>query len=228
MGAVVTVESPFPEYALPRLWQWISSSRNSVCDDFSPKNIDELVVHWERKRRAGERTWGVFRSGDLGGMISSSLFSPILADIHCIFKRSFWGHETTFNAMNLVAGEIFSREDNEKRQVQKITSMAFFDNHALFGLVKKLGFVKEGSLRQHALRDGKLVDVVIGGLTRERFYEFTSEPDGQRSGSFGQQHQREQRHEQRVSDVGEPVDVGKHVAVQNPHPVPAAAPVPAL
>lgn len=163
MGAVVTIETPFPLYALPRVWKWTEESRRQVADDYAPHSLDEFIDRWERQARAGQRSWSVWRDNELGGVVTSSKLNPILADVHCIFKRAFWGHDTTAQASRLAFAEIF--EDG----VQKITTICFFDNHALLGLVRKLGFEREGLLRKNTLRDGQLVDQVVIGLTKERF-----------------------------------------------------------
>ena len=161
--AAVEIRSPFPHHALPRMWKWLEESRRQVSDAFSPKTLDEFVAYWEHMTRAGQRSWGVWRDGELGGSISSMQLNPVVADAHCIFKRTFWGHGTTAEALRLVFAEIFVGG------AQKITTLCFADNHALLGLVRKVGFQREGRLRKNALRDGQLIDQMVIGLTRDDF-----------------------------------------------------------
>jgi RimJ/RimL family protein N-acetyltransferase len=134
-----------------------------VADDFAVKTLDEFVDFWERLTQAGKRSWGVWRDGELGGAIWSTRFSPVAADSHCIFKRAFWGHGTTAEALNLVYADVFAAG------VEKISIVCFSDNHSLLGLVRKLGFEREGTLKKSTLRGGVLVDQAVIGLTRERF-----------------------------------------------------------
>jgi RimJ/RimL family protein N-acetyltransferase len=161
----ISVRSPFPLHALPRLWKWAEESRRQVADEFSPKTLDEFVDFWERLAQAGQRSWGVWRNGDLGGAIWSTRVNPVTADSHCIFKRTFWGQGITAEALRLAYSELFADG------AQKITIVCFADNHALLGLVRKLGFEREGLLKKSTLRDGELVDQAVIGLMKERFEE---------------------------------------------------------
>ncbi len=162
----VSIESPFPVYALPRVWAWAEESRRQVADDFAPKSLDEFLAHWDSQALAGQRSWAVRRDGELGGVVTSTRFNPVAADAHCIFKRSFWGYATTGEALRQVFEEMF------EEGVLKIATVAFSDNAAIIGLTGRLGFRREGTLERQTLRDGKLVDQVILGLTKERFDEF--------------------------------------------------------
>src|SRR5579872_629050 len=168
----VEVIEPFPLHAVPRVWEWVREFRDRVADDFAPSTLAEFVSQWEAQDAAGRRTWAVLRDGELGGVITSNRLSPIVADAHCVFKREFWGRDTTAEALRHVFAAIFAQG------VEKITSLAFRDNHALFGLVARLGFEREGTLRQHTRRRGELVDMVIVGLRRERFNGLSDRPLG--------------------------------------------------
>jgi RimJ/RimL family protein N-acetyltransferase len=181
MKPPVNVVEPYPVYALPRLWQWAEESRRQVADESSPKTLDDFVQFWERLAQSGQRSWGVWRDSELGGAIWSTRFSPVVADSHCIFKRAFWGSGTTAEALRLAYAEIF------ESGVQKINIVCFSDNHSLLGLVRKLGFEREGTLRKSALRDGELVDQAVIGLTKERFAEL------------------DKKREEEPADVGAPV-----------------------
>jgi len=165
----VSVQPEFPLYALPRLWQWAEDSRHQVADQFSPKTLDEFVNSWERQAVAGQRSWCVWVNGELGGAVWSTRLSPVLADSHCIFKRSFWGQGITREALRLVYAEIFAGG------IEKIAIVCFVDSHALLGLVRKLGFEREGTLKKSTLRDGQLVDQAVIGLTKEAFEELFGE-----------------------------------------------------
>ena len=160
---VVAIEEPFPLHAVPRVWAWTQQFRDRVADDFGPQTLDEFVQQWERDAVAGRRTWIVLRDGEMGGVITSRKISPMVADAHCIFKREFWGQGTTAEALRLVFEQVFLSG------VEKISAMTFADNHALLGLVKRLGFEREGLLRSQTKRNGVAADVVIVGVTKDRF-----------------------------------------------------------
>jgi len=65
--------------------------------------------------------------------------------------------EYSFNVLNL----------------RKITSDCFSDNLATIKIKKKLGFMKEGVLRQHYFHDGMFKDADVYGLLKEDFFKAT-------------------------------------------------------
>lgn len=54
--------------------------------------------------------------------------------------------------------------------LRKITSDCFSDNSATIKIKKKLGFVKEGVLRQHYFHEGCFKDADVYGLLKEDFF----------------------------------------------------------
>lgn len=158
---MVRVESPFPESAIPRVWSWIQGFRERVADDFAPASIEQFVQFWSSQSQA--KTWGVWRDGELGGLVVVKEISPVLAESHCLFKRSFWGHDTTLAALRAVYAEVFATG------IEKVFSVAFRDNAQLLGLARRIGAQKEGILRKHTRRGGELVDMIAIGLLREDF-----------------------------------------------------------
>jgi len=53
--------------------------------------------------------------------------------------------------------------------INKIISDSFSDNLAIIKLSKKLGFIEEGTLREHYFHKGHFRDAIIFGLLREDF-----------------------------------------------------------
>lgn len=154
--------SPFPVYELPRVWLWVQQFRSRVADDFSPKTLDEFV-EVEMARMTRQMTWGVYRGGELGGLIAFEPSSPVAGTSHVTFRRSFWGHKTSVPAMREAHREIFGAG------YRKIVSFVFADNDAIRSLAKAAGLKVEGVLRNQTLRNGEPVDMVAFGLTREEF-----------------------------------------------------------
>lgn len=135
---------------------------------------------------ANEKTWAVYRDGELGGIVSFQALTPWLGTAHCLFKKNLWGFETTIPALRTVAEEIFATG------IWKLTVMPFRDNLQIKGVLKRLGAECEGTLREHTVREGKPVDVLLYGLTRRKF------EDAIRSSSA----------DNRGSDRGRSVDCG--------------------
>lgn len=163
---MVRVESPFPEAAIPRVWSWIQEFRYRVADDFAPDTIEQFVEFWANHT---VETWGVWRDGELGGLVVITPVSPVLVESHCLFKRTFWGHDTTLEALRQVYTQVFARGG-----IEKIFSVAFRDNAQLLGLARKLGAQKEGVLRRHTRRLGEMVDMIAIGLLKEEFERATA------------------------------------------------------
>ena len=159
---MVRVDSPFPLFALPRLWTWVQRVRRHVCDDFSPTTIEQFVEQWQGDMARGGRTWAVYKGKDLVGLISAEQLSPVVATVHLLFHKSGWGHDTTVPALQEVFRDVFER-------AQKITALVFADNANVIGLARKVGAEKEGVLRAHTLREGRPADMVALGLLKEDF-----------------------------------------------------------
>lgn len=159
----ISVQSPFPLHAVPRIWAWIQDFRWRVSDDFGPASEEEFVRTW-LDRLEVQRSWAVYRDGELGGVVTASQETPIVATAHCLFAKRFWGHETTLPALRLAFGEIY-----RDFGVSKIASLAFEDNKQLLCLVRLLGGEKEGVLRKHTLRKGELVNMIAIGVLRSDF-----------------------------------------------------------
>jgi len=182
----VTVASPFPDHAWPRVWTWIQTFRARVCDDFAPKTLEEFVEQ-TLERAARERTWGVYRDDELGGLITFEQVNPVTGISHLLFKRSFWGEATTIPAIATVYREIF------ESGIRKICSAAFRDNYAILELARKIGAREEGLLRQQTQRNGRMVDMTALGLLKEDFYALVGSGDsgggvgGQRSAGGAKQ-----------------------------------------
>lgn len=157
------LESPFPEYALPRVWNWIQDFRDRVADDYSPKTMAEFMAHWE-ERSPLRRTWAVWRNEDLGGIVIFEPWQPGVGTSHAIFKRSFWGRATTRRALELVYREIF------ESGIRKVCNFPFRKNNAIIALGKSLGMRTEGVLRGQTLQHGQPADLVVLSLFREEFY----------------------------------------------------------
>jgi len=142
---------------------WLQEFRWRVADDFSPQTLDAFVEDWIERAELGRETWGVWRDGELGGVVCVDKVSPIVASSHFLFKKSFWGSETTVAAVEQVFQEVFDTG------IERIVSVVFRDNANVLGFARRLGFVTEGTLRKNTMRQGKLVDMVALGLLKADF-----------------------------------------------------------
>jgi len=157
---VVTIESPFPEYAIPRVWVWLEEFRHRVLDDSAPRSLDEFVSVWKAEPK---ETWAVYRDGEIGGLVEFRPLSKVAGEARCFFKRTFWTQSTTETALRKVYAEIFSRG------YLKICNTVFRDNHPLISLLRSIGATREGVLERHTLRQGKPADLVLLATFKEKF-----------------------------------------------------------
>jgi RimJ/RimL family protein N-acetyltransferase len=162
IGAAVRVETPFPLWAVPRVWTWMRAVWPKVADDFGPADFDAFLEKWAAGEEIEER-WAVYRGEDLGGLITVQRLTPYLATTHIVFSKAFLGYSTTLEAMRQVYQQTFDSG------VGKLCVQVFADNSNLIALAKRTGAVVEGRLRAHTLQGGEPRDMVILGLLREEF-----------------------------------------------------------
>lgn len=163
----VQVNTPFPGEAWPRVWSWLQDFRSRVVDDYAPATLEEFV-HCQILALHRQKSWGVWAgspsgSEELCGLVVCEPLAPVLASSYAIFRRDYWGPETSGPALRAVYGEIFGGT------TRKITSVVFRDNNAILSALTSLGAKREGVLRKHTMRGGKLVDMVATGLLKEDF-----------------------------------------------------------
>ena len=161
------VRSPFPNHAWPSVWKWIQPYKSSVMDDHSAKTIDEFVeAKLELAAKETYRTWGVYRENDLGGLITFETLRPgdTMGWTHTMFKRAFFGRETTQQALSTVFQQLF------EEGVQVIRSEVFKSNSNIRYLSRLIGFEEYGPFPKVAQRGGELVDMVGLLLTPDKFH----------------------------------------------------------
>jgi RimJ/RimL family protein N-acetyltransferase len=146
------------------VWEWVKSFRTRVCDDYSPATV-EAYVQQAIAHPGNERTWAVWRDGELGGLISFQSWNPIAGITHCLFKRSFWGPDTTHTALRLAYDEVFASG------VQTVNAFVFEDNHPIRALAKRLGARElRDPIQKFTMRGGEPVNAVVIQLSKESFY----------------------------------------------------------
>jgi RimJ/RimL family protein N-acetyltransferase len=158
----IEVESPFPEFAVPRLWDWVLTFRSKVCDDYSPKTREAFVEHTLAQLRT-HNSWAVARDGDIGGIVLFQPWNPRVGTMHVMFKRTFWGRSTTETALRQILSQVFGAG------YEKVCAYFFEDNYALRGLVHALGGKREGWLEAQTIRNGKPVAMEAIAIFKDRF-----------------------------------------------------------
>jgi RimJ/RimL family protein N-acetyltransferase len=153
---------PFPPEAYPRVWTWLQDFKDRVLDDFSPQDLPSFVTFCIELAKTAV-TWGVLRNGELIGLLTFEPVNGVTGIAHAIFRKDAWGRQTTVPAITEAAESIFASG------VRKVEFPIFADNHAVEAMLLKLGAVREGLLREHSMRGGKPIDMIVIGITREDF-----------------------------------------------------------
>lgn len=132
-----------------------------MFDDGSLPTFEAFVEDWRQQEQRGRRSWAVMKDGEIGGCLISTQLSPVAADLHLIFKKSFWGRATTRTALRLVCEEVFLAG------VDRIESTAPADSRALLALTKGIGATSE-PVGQNSRR-GKPLNMMALVLNRDAF-----------------------------------------------------------
>lgn len=140
----------------------MEESRRQVADDCSPQTPDEFIAQ-ERAMSEKVLTFGIYRDNHLGGYVRVCVQNPWMCEAHCVFSRDFFGYQTTIPALNEVARQLF------ENGIERITMPIFAHNSAIKGLIKKLGAVEEGRLRECTRQNGRPVDLIVFGLLKREW-----------------------------------------------------------
>lgn len=159
---------PWSSSDWPLLYHWCQAYWDMVSDDFQPHD-QETFIELQRRQYSvpGSISLGVYRDGELGGLLLSTPMSPIIAQAHCFFRKgankrdSFWGASTTIPALE--KGFQF----HWKSGYHKLMCLVFSENVRMKGLLTRLGGVYEGTLRNQTIRHGAYADIECWGIFRD-------------------------------------------------------------
>lgn len=187
----VSVESPFPFEALPRVWGWIQGFRNKVADDFSPHSLDEFI-RFQKAKWDSQKTWAILGAGELGGLVTFERLNGWVGTAHLLLKPDFQGRGLAAPALRKAFSEMYASG------VGRLVFYVLAGNLAVGSLIVNLGGKREGSLRGQTLQDGIPTDVWVYGLMKTEFegkqYELSTrlnqdhqqflDPDTDRAGAI--------------------------------------------
>ena len=103
--------------------------------------------------------WAIEADGDAIGGIGLELHTDIervSAEIGYWIGEPFWGRGIATEALGAVTVEAFARYD-----LTRIYAVPFADHGASIRVLHKTGYVKEGTMRQSAIKDGKIRDQAL-------------------------------------------------------------------
>ena len=160
----LSLEAPFPTLLLPSAFRWAAEIRHRFDDDDVPRDEQEWCLGMRaRLRGPGVVSWAVYRDAELGGCIMVVPGPASIAELHILFKRSFWGQKTAEEAVRMAIRQLFAAG------CPKLETTCFSDNGAVIALARRLGGQIEATLRRRGRRNGKPEDLKIIGLLPEEF-----------------------------------------------------------
>ena len=80
----------------------------------------------------------------------------VSAEIGYWIGESFWGRGIATAALTAVTAEAFKRFE-----ITRLYAVPFADHAASVRVLEKAGYVREGHLRQSAIKDGKIRDQLL-------------------------------------------------------------------
>src|SRR5215813_293699 len=125
--------------------------------------IRKRVEHARRQER--EITLALREQGKLIGVVgadSLELGMSHRAEIGYWIARQYWGQGIMTDAVRTYVRYAFA-----ELGVTRLTAHVFDFNSASARVLEKNGFVLEGTLRKHFLKDGRLIDAMLYGLLKD-------------------------------------------------------------
>lgn len=100
--------------------------------------------------------WALEVNGEASGGIGIELHTDVervSAEIGYWLGERMWGHGIVTEALVAVTAEAFRRYD-----LTRLYAVPFADHHASVRVLEKAGYVREGWMRQSAIKDGRIRD----------------------------------------------------------------------
>ena len=100
--------------------------------------------------------WAIEVDGEAGGGIGLELHSDVervSAEIGYWLGESLWGRGIATEALTAVTKEAFARYD-----ITRLYAVPFADHPASIRVLEKAGYVREGRMRQSAIKAGRIRD----------------------------------------------------------------------
>lgn len=142
-----TLRIPFP-YTEADFQEWLGIVEKTTKQQGQP-------VHWAIRNEHGVLIGGC-------GFDSLQVGKSHRGEVGYWLAKPYWGR----GIMSAVVGKLCEHAFAEFG-LEKITAHVFADNAASAKVLEKCGFVQEGYLRRHYLKDGKYLDARLYALVKE-------------------------------------------------------------
>lgn len=160
--------SPFPAGSVGDAYTWHLHTPTAVSGaTYTREGFTRLL--WESAQAPGARSWGIMVGEQVQGLV---MFEPVwrvgqLVDgvIHIALSRAVWGRRVLESVADDILPELFTSIPS----LQRLTSYTPEGYTPGLAVAGRLGFTREGVLRDSVEIAGRLRSLVVCGLTRRDY-----------------------------------------------------------
>ena len=123
-----------------------------------PIDAARTFLTWIAKQSA-PTVWAIEVDGEAAGGIGIELHTDVervSAEIGYWLGQKYWNRGIATEALHAVTAEAFKRFE-----ITRLYAVPFADHAASVRVLEKAGYVREGHLRQSAIKDGKIRDQLL-------------------------------------------------------------------
>ncbi len=137
-----------------------------VPSPYTHATAEQFVARAILADRAVRPSWAVSLDGEMIGSVSFGSESDWkIAALGYGLNKAYWGKGLAAEAVSAVLRQAFAGYE----QLRRIRAHTDSRNSRSIGLLRRLGFTQEGTLRANQLNKGEFVDEAIFGLLREEW-----------------------------------------------------------
>lgn len=138
-------------------WTWVERAWSYLADDSTPKDEEAFYAV---KEAQGAMLIGVWKDGDVGGMLINTPISPYVTVGHCVFSKRFSDVVTTTAALEEAKLLMWSAG------FSKIWCMVPAGHRAVEMLIKRCGGIYEGLILNQVKRNGKMANMTSWAILK--------------------------------------------------------------
>jgi [ribosomal protein S5]-alanine N-acetyltransferase len=155
---------------IDEILEWSLDQEFCLSNGWSfPSNPEKLRAHWSRiitEPRDDFQRFAIEGTGSLLGYADLALidWQEQRARFGIALARAHWG-----KGIAAMAGKLMLEHTFETLNLKRIVAEVHASNERSLRLMARLGFVREGILRQHETHRGQKQDVILFGLLRDEY-----------------------------------------------------------
>jgi ribosomal-protein-alanine N-acetyltransferase len=122
------------------------------------------------RKKSPPSSFAIEVAGEFAGGIGFTLHADVErvgAEVGYWLGQSFWGRGVATEALRLLTRDVFETH----RELRRLYAVPFSSNAASARVLEKAGYRREGTLRQSAIKDGKVLDQWMYSILRDELSE---------------------------------------------------------